>query len=200
MGSDDILEVFRPEMAPLLDEFNSMSPILSRRDRVLVWLDKIMADLGASIQGDITRDLPTRIERRQCFITADDGTVRYLNEWVEDEVLENPEDQPFVPKVPWGGFRQFMLGLLVLKHDTKGKTVIANGKEESVVEVGPVFRCAAAYARLSRKKGKRARTEKALPEKWVAFRDLAAHLGIVSQKVDPESIKRTVLRAKARLK
>ncbi len=205
----DLPEELRPELAVLLYEYARMGHVLSRRNCVLVWLERLVSELASEIRGDVTKKLATRTERHQCFITLEDGSRELLDEWVTKTVLDASESQDSVPEVSYRASGRFCLGLMVLHHDIHEKTVAVprwvekDGvvelitTHERLIEVGPVMRCAAAWARGFLKTGRRALTERPIPEKWTAFRDLAVHLGIISQNMEPATLRRTLLRARA---
>jgi len=52
----------------------------------------------------------------------------------------------------------------------------------------------------SRHRGRRPRGTRSVPEKWVAFRALAEHLGLISSAVPVDSLRRQVLRGRQQLK
>ncbi len=202
----EIPEELRGHMAPYLDSFLRIASVIGLKDAPLVWLDEAISILARDVKGDVTKKAPKNV-RQQCFITRPDGRIEYLQEWVTrpdpKEVAER-ERRGEVATLPIQSFVQFNLRLSAMRHLMHEKSALVPGPEgeheESVIEVGPVLRCVAAYNREQVKRGRPAREERKLPSKVWALRELAAHLGLISRKMDLKDLKRRLQRARAHLK
>ncbi len=107
------------------------------------------------------------------------------------------------PSVPTSSFAQFNLRLMAIRQFTRLRSVPVRATtgqtSHRVIETKYVVRCVVAYRREQTKSGPPRLTDRKVPAKAEAFRNLAAHLGLVDRKADPLDIKRRLQRAKRRV-
>ncbi len=194
------------QVAEYQHAFLRVVSVIGTKDGALAWLDESVSILAGDLRGDVTKNAPKSV-RQQCFYTREDGTIQYLEEWVTGPIREDveaAEARGEIPKLPLQSFVHFNMRLMALDHFMHEKQVTVpypeGPREEKVIEVGPVMRCVAAYNRELRKGGRRGLSERPIPRKDEAFRDLAAHLGLISARMAPDDLRRRLQKARARLK